>query len=64
MFIFPCSEHSAAAFVEVIETHLVMWAGPPDVLVADGERGFSADEFAHGLGKLGTMYVAAAAYAP
>ena len=62
VIIVPCSDHSAANFVDIVETHWLMWAGPPDMLVADGERGFSSDEVARGLGKAGTMYIAAAAY--
>ena len=64
VIIVPCPDHSATNFVNVIETHWLMWAGPPDMVVADGEMGFSSDEFARGLGKADTMYIAVAAYAP
>ncbi len=47
-----------------VEEGWIDWAGPPDVFVADSERGFAAEEFAGKLGKAGSFFQPAAGYAP
>ena len=47
-----------------MEDGWINWAGPPDLLVADGERGFASEAFAEAMGRAGTLYVPSAAYAP
>ena len=48
----------------LIEEGWIDWAGPPDVLVADSERGFVSEEFSGKLGRAGTLFTPAAGYAP
>ena len=57
-------EKTAGELYKLIESGWIDWAGPPDVLVADSERGFVAEEFAHKLGKAGILFIPAAGYAP
>ena len=56
--------HGASKLYDSVENHWINFAGPPDMLVADGERGFASQEFVSSLAKAGTMYVPTAAYAP
>ena len=55
---------TAGELYRILEEGWIDWAGPPDVLVADSERGFIAEEFAFKLGKAGTLFTPAAGYAP
>ena len=59
-------EHGKTAeeLYRVVEENWINWAGPPDVLVADSERGFIAEVFSEKLGKAGTLFTPAAGYAP
>ena len=59
-------EHGKTAeeLYRVVEENWINWAGPPDVLVADSERGFIAEIFSEKLGKAGTLFTPAAGYAP
>ena len=56
--------HSAADFAKVILDHCVAWAGPPDVIFADAERGLASEEFVHEIAKTGCQYIPPAAYSP
>ena len=56
--------HQAGDFFKYAEESWINWAGPPDLFVADGERGFSSDHFATMMARAGSMYVPSAAYAP
>ena len=38
----PCPSHESQAVAKNIFKHGIRWAGPPDVLVCDGERGLGA----------------------
>ena len=55
---------TAEQLYDYIEECWINWAGPPDVFVADNERGFSAELFVTKLGRAGTLYTPSAAYAP
>jgi len=55
---------TAGELYKIIEEGWIDWAGPPDVLVGDSERGFAAEEFASKLGKAGTLFQPSAGYAP
>ena len=55
---------SAKALFSQFENGWIDWAGPPDVLVSDMERGITAEEFVGLCAKAGTLYVPTAAYAP
>ena len=55
---------TAGELYRILEEGWIDWAGPPDFLVADSERGFAAEEFASKLGKAGTLFTPAAGYAP
>ena len=55
---------SADALYQNVEEGWIGWAGPPDVFVADGERGFAAEEFGTKMGRAGTLYIPSASYAP
>ena len=57
-------DHTQETFVEAVTQNWIQWAGPPDLLVADGERGIASDAFSLAMGRAGTTYVPAAAYAP
>ncbi len=54
---------TAGQLYDYLEEGWINWAGPPDMFVADNERGFSAEEFVTKLGRAGTFYQPAAAYA-
>ena len=56
--------HASDHYAAIIVDHWVAWAGPPDRVVADGERGFASVEFASVLARAGSQYVPPAAYAP
>ena len=56
--------HRPDELYQALEGAWINWAGPPDLFVADGERGFSSDEFGTLLGRAGALYVPSAAYAP
>eukprot|EP00974_Lingulodinium_polyedra_P095470 9251430-Lingulodinium_polyedra.AAC.1 len=43
--------HDPEALYRAVEDHWIDWAGPPDVFVADGERGFSSISFGTWLGR-------------
>ena len=47
-----------------VEEGWIDWAGPPDIMVGDSERGFIAEEFTDKLARAGTLYIPAAGYAP
>ena len=55
---------TAAELYKLVEEGWIDFAGPPDTLVADGERGFVSELFTDKLGKAGTLFRPAAAYAP
>ena len=55
---------TAAQLYEYMEDGWIDWAGPPDIMVADNERGFNAEEFVTKLGRAGTFYQPSAGYAP
>ena len=55
---------TAAQLFDDLEVAWIDWAGPPDVFVVDGERGFSAEEFVVKVGRAGIFYDPSAAYAP
>ena len=38
---------TAKELYDKLEQGWIDWAGPPDVFVADSERGFASEEFAH-----------------
>ena len=44
MVIAPCPSHESQAVAKKMFEHWTRWAGPPDVLVCDGERGLGASE--------------------
>ena len=46
---------TATQLYQHIEDAWINWAGPPDVLVADNERGFHAEAFVAKLGRAGTL---------
>ena len=56
--------HTQESIIHSVEAGWINWAGPPDLLVADGERGFASEAFAEAMGRAGTLYVPSAAYAP
>ena len=43
--------HEAGHLYQALEEAWIGWAGPPDVFVADGERGFSSESFAMNMGQ-------------
>ena len=55
---------SAVKLYQCFEEAWIEWAGPPDKLVGDSERGFAALEFVEKLSRAGTLFSPAAAYAP
>jgi len=55
---------TAEQLYDAVEEGWINWAGPMDRFVADGERGYSAEQFVTKLGKAGTFYQPSAAYAP
>jgi hypothetical protein len=55
---------TAEALYDLVETGWLEWAGPPDVRVADGEKGFAAESFSSKLGRAGTLYLPSAGFAP
>ena len=55
---------SAQQLYQAAEDGWISWAGPPDVFVADNERGFYAEIFFTKLGQAGTLYNPTAEYAP
>ena len=55
---------TAKELYDKVELGWIDWAGPPDTFVADGERGFAAEEFAQKLGRAGCLYQPTAGYAP
>ena len=55
---------TAGQLYRYLEESWINWAGPPDIFVADNERGFSAEEFVSKLGRAGTFYQPSAGYAP
>ena len=55
---------TAQQLYEAVEEGWITWAGPPDVFVADNERGFTAEVFAYKLGHAGTLFNPTAGYAP
>ena len=61
----PCPSHESQAVAKKIFKHWIRWAGPPDVLVCDGERGLGASEiFTEKLSVSGTQVQTTAAYSP
>ena len=58
------SGKTASELYKLVEEGWIDWAGPPDRLVGDSERGFASEEFAAKLGKAGTLFQPAAGYAP
>ncbi len=48
---------TAGELYKLVEEGWIDWAGPPDVLVADSERGFVAEEFACGKVRSGRNFV-------
>ena len=57
-------EHDAVTLFRSFEKARISWAGPPDMLVADGEAGFAAEQFNESLTRIGTVMHPSAAYAP
>ena len=55
---------TAEELYSLIESGWIDWAGPPDRLVADSERGFASETFAGKLGRAGVLFVPSAGYAP
>ena len=59
----PCPSHESQAVAKKIFKHWTRWAGPPDVLVSDGERGLGASEiFTEKLSESGAQVQTTAAY--
>ena len=56
--------HTAQQLCQAVEDGWISWAGPPDVFVADNERGFYAEVFSTKLGQAGTLYNPTAGCAP
>ena len=56
--------HTQENLIEAVGEGWINWAGPPDLLVADGEKGFASEAFAAAMGRAGVMYVPPAAYSP
>ena len=48
---------TAEELYSLIESGWIDWAGPPDRLVADSERGFASETFAGKLGRAGVLFV-------
>jgi hypothetical protein len=59
-----CKEATAAHYASLVTERWIAWAGPPERLVADGERGFASVEFTGAMARAGTAYTPPAAYAP
>ena len=60
----PCAGHSPEHLWECWETGWLTWAGPPDVMVSDNERGLIGEAFVTKLSRSGTVLWPTAAYAP
>ena len=61
----PCPSHDSQAIAKKKIKHWIRWAGPPDVLVCDGERGLGAYEvLTEKLSVSGTQVRTTAAYSP
>ena len=61
----PCLSHESQAVATKTFKHGIRWAGPPDVLVCDGERGSGASEFfTEKLSVSGTQVQTTAAHSP
>jgi transposase InsO family protein len=60
----PALSHGAKALAALIIHKWIVWAGPPDRLIADGEKGFTSEDFAQSLGRAGSTCVTPAEYAP
>ena len=59
----PCPSHESQSVAKKIFRHWIRWAGPPDVLVCDGERCLGAsDMFTEKLTVSGTQVQTKAAY--
>ena len=54
----------ASSIHNLVEQGWIDLADPADVFVANGEKGFAAEEFTSRLGRAGSLYVPSAAYAP
>lgn len=55
---------TAQELFDLVETGWLDWAGPPDVMIGDSERGFALELFVDKLGKSGVLLTPAAGYAP
>ena len=61
----PCPSHEGQAVAKKIFKRWIRWAGHPDVLVCDGERGLGASEiFTKKLAVSGTQVQTTAVYSP
>ena len=61
----PCPSHESEAGAKKIFEHWTRWAGPPGVLVCDGDRGLGASEiFTEKLSVSGAQVQTTAAYSP
>ena len=60
----PCPSHESQAVAKKILKHWIRWAGPPDVLVCDGERGLGASEIFTENSVSGTRAQTTAGYSP
>jgi len=60
----PLKRHTSERFWKVLQSGWLSWAGPPDYLTSDGERGLVSEEVADKLGQNGTQMVPTVACAP
>lgn len=58
------AKRSAAELFATFEAAWLVWAGPPDTVVTDGEMGMASEEFARPLGQHGSLVHPTLAYSP